>query len=60
MKKNDLVKLGNFAVVWLEQNSSIQLKFTDSKEDPIELSESEAEHLAAVLLQFVKKLKVDE
>ena len=57
MQTNDSIKIDSSAVIWLERESSIHLKFTDSKDDPKGLSKDDARCLAKALLQVVKKLQ---
>jgi hypothetical protein len=42
---------------WIEQRSSIHLKAVTSHGDPVELTASEAQEIAAALLEAARKLE---
>ncbi|WP_250456030.1 hypothetical protein [Caballeronia sp. ATUFL_M2_KS44] len=42
--------------VWIEQESSIQIKAVTPRGDPVELSESEALELAEILKNFASRV----
>jgi hypothetical protein len=42
--------------IWIEQESSIQIKAVTKEGDPVELSESEALELADVLKSFASRI----
>jgi hypothetical protein len=53
----DLWRLGD-VVLWVEQQSSVQLKAVTRYGDPVELSPDEARRVAQVLLEYADKAEL--
>jgi hypothetical protein len=58
-KNGDLWRLGDIAL-WVEQESSLQLKAVTGLGDPVELSPDEAKRLAQALLEYAEKADLEE
>ena len=57
MSKNIYQTADGFISLWIEQDSSIQIKAVTNNNDPVELNETEARLLANKLLEFANKIE---
>jgi hypothetical protein len=52
MKDDDFISNDGSVRIWIEQETSIQLKAATATNDPVELSAEEAIEISRVLLKF--------